>query len=108
MFRNQVFRLRIVQKYAVPSLKDVDLLMLRKCVFRLRHVQIWAMLPFKDFDLLILRNCVLRLRNVQIWIVPPCYVVDLRFSEIAFQASKRSNMGSAVLEDGASADNHDF
>ena len=25
-----------------------------------------------------------------------------------FQASKRSNMGSAVLEDGASADNHDF
>ena len=43
MLRKCVFRLQIVVKCAVPSLKVVDFLMLRNRVFRLRNVQIWAM-----------------------------------------------------------------
>ncbi len=62
-----------------------------------------------DLYFLILRNRVLRLLNVHIWAASPYYVVDNDVSqESCFQASKRSNMGSAVLESGRCANIHEL
>ncbi len=47
------------------------------------------------------RNCVLNLRNVQIWAAPNCK--RFYFSEGQewyFQAAKRSNKGSTIVQDG--------
>ena len=63
----------------------------------------------KDLDLLILRNRVLKLGKFHIWVVLPCKCCRLAdFQESYFQASKRTNMGIAVLEVGRSANNHEL
>ena len=67
MLRNLVFRLRIAQKWALPSRNGVDLLMLRNRVFRMQNIQTCEVATCKDFYLLKLRKHVLRLRNVQKW-----------------------------------------
>ena len=84
------------------SSNEIDLLMLRNRVVSQRNDQIWAMLSLKDFDLLILNNRVLRLRDFHIRVVPPCYVVEFRFSGIAFSGFE------FFLEGRRSADIHEF
>ena len=103
MLRNRIFRLRNVQKWAVPSCKGsncwssgiafsdcetvryglfrpakgVDLLMVRKSVFMLRIVQIWAVPNCNYVYFLCVRNDDFRLRNVQLWALAFCNSVDL-------------------------------
>ena len=70
IFKNRVFKLRNVQKWAVSSLKGVDLLKLRnRETFRNGHADIKG----------------LRISDAE---------------ESTFQACKRSYMGSAVLQCG--------
>ena len=63
----------------------------------MRNAQKWAMRSLNNFDLLILRDCVLRFGNVHIGVVLPFFVVDLLILVNRVQALKRSNIGSAVL-----------
>ncbi len=99
---NSGFRERNIEICAVLSFNKVDLLMRRNRVFRQRNDQKCAVLSWKDFDYLKLRNRVLRLRDVHIRVVPPCYVVEFRFSGIAFSGFE------FFLEGRRSADIHEF
>ena len=69
LLRNNVFRVRKVEKWTVLSSNEVNMLMLRNRVFVVRNAQIWAVLSSNEANLLIFRNGFFSLRNVQIWVV---------------------------------------
>ena len=135
MFMNRVFRLQNVQKNGIAVMKEhifadtkewcfenwkrsnmgcTALLYVRfadvqELRFNMKNHQIWAVLNCKGFYLLIVRNCIFRLRNVQI----RCSTIlqvgrNADAQESCFQASKRSNMGSALLVSGRFDDIQEF
>ena len=84
MLGERVFSVPNVQIWAVVSINEVDLLMLRNRVFRLKNFQKWAMTTPKGVDLLMLRNRVFSLWDVQMpieWTLI-CQCSGIAFSDI--------------------------
>ena len=100
MIRNRIFRLRIVQIWAVPPWKGFDLLMPRNRVYSLGNVHIWGVPSVKVVDLMMFRNCFStyetfrygHCRNARGWLAD--------YQEWCFQASKSSDKSSVIQQEG--------
>ena len=108
MFKNRSFMLRNVEICAVPSWKDLDLLILRNRGLRLRYIHIWDVPPCYVVDLMLLRNLFFRLRNVQIWVVLSCKVDVLLISQFCFEAAISSDMNCVEVQVGLFDDRQEW
>ena len=121
--RNLVFRLRMVQIWAVPSCKRVQLLMLRNRVFSLRIVQICVMqsckremssffgISFSGCEMFSYEECHIRRRQIcwcTVITYSGCEILEMCSAEplecwsagaqeSRFHSANRSNMGNAEM-----------
>ncbi len=102
------FQVRNVEKCAVPSGNEVDLLMLRNHVFRNETNEndhsSHEIFRFADTQ----ESCFKAWKSSHMGCSALLCGRFADSEESHFQVSKRSNMGSAVLEGGRSADIHEF